>query len=149
MLLPLTMGLPIVTPQSLTGPQLLRAIREGAVTAVLGVPRLFEALCSGIEARAEAAGPFAALLFEANLSLSRWLRRCFGLRLGKLLLRPVHQQLGPPLRLMACGGAALASELAWKLEALLGGFGPQGNKTATGEKKKQSYGCNGGSYVRN
>ena len=118
MLLPLTMGLPIVTPQSLTGPQLLRAIREGAVTAVLGVPRLFEALCSGIEARAEAAGPFAALLFEANLSLSRWLRRRFGLRLGKLLLRPVHQQLGPQLRLMACGGAALASELAWKLEGL-------------------------------
>ena len=118
MLLPLAMGLPIVMPQSLTGPQMMRAIREGAVTAVLGVPRLFEALYSGIEARVESAGRIPELLFEANLSLSLWLRRWLGLRAGKLLFRPLHQQVGPQLRIMACGGAALDPKLAWKLEAL-------------------------------
>jgi long-chain acyl-CoA synthetase len=118
MLLPLAMGLPIVMPQSLTGPQMMRAIREGAVTAVVGVPRLFEALYSGIEARVESEGRIAELLFKANLSLSLWLRRGLGLRPGKLLLRPLHQQVGPQLRIMACGGATLDPELAWKLEAL-------------------------------
>ena len=38
MLLPLAMGLPIVMPQALTGPQMMRAIREGAVTASCGRP---------------------------------------------------------------------------------------------------------------
>jgi long-chain acyl-CoA synthetase len=118
MLLPLAMGLPIVMPQSLTGPQMMRAIREGAVTAVVGVPALFEALYSGIEARVESEGRIAELLFKANLRLSLWLRRWLGLRAGKLLLRPLHQQVGPQLRIMACGGATLDPELAWKLEAL-------------------------------
>ena len=118
MLLPLAMGLPIVMPQALTGPQMMRAIREGAVTAVVGVPRLFEALCSGIEARVESAGRIGALLFWTNLSFSLWLRHWLGLRIGKLLLRRLHQQVGPQLRIMACGGATLEPELAWKLEAL-------------------------------
>ncbi len=118
MLLPLASGLPIVMPHSLTGPQVMRAIREGTVTAVVGVPRLFEALYSGIEARVESAGRIADLLFKANLSLSVWLCRSLGLRPGKLLFRPLRQQVGPQLRIMACGGAALDPELAWKLEAL-------------------------------
>ena len=84
----------------------------------MGVPGLFEALYSGIEARVESAGRIAALLFKANLSLSLWLRRWLGLHLGKLLLRPLHQQVGPQLRIMACGGATLDPELAWKLEAI-------------------------------
>ena len=118
MLLPLAMGLPIVMPQALTGPQMMRAIREGAATGVVGVPGLFEALYSGIETRVESAGRIAALLFETNLSLSLWLRRWLGLNIGKLLLRPLHQQVGPQLRVMACGGATLDPKLAWKLEAI-------------------------------
>ena len=50
MLAPLAAGLPIVLPQSLTGPQLVRALREGEATLIVGVPRLYEALYSGIEA---------------------------------------------------------------------------------------------------
>jgi long-chain acyl-CoA synthetase len=118
MLLPLAMGLPIVMPQALTGPQLMRAIHEGAVTTVVGVPRLFEALCSGIEARVESTEHIRELLFKANLSFSLWLRHWLGLRAGKLLLRALHQQVGPQLRIMASGGATLDPELAWKLEAL-------------------------------
>jgi long-chain acyl-CoA synthetase len=118
MLLPLAMGLPIVMPQALTGPQMMRAIREGAVTTVVGAPRLFEALYSGIETRLESGGRIAALLFKANLNLNLRLRRWLGLRAGKLLLRPLHQQVGPRLRIMACGGAQLDLELAWKLEAI-------------------------------
>ncbi len=118
MLLPLMVGLPIVFPQSLTGPQLVRAIREGEVTAIVGVPRLYSALYAGIEERAASRGQIAAFLFKRSLGLSLWARRHLGLSLGKRLLRPLHEQFGAHLRLLASGGAALDPDLAWKLEAL-------------------------------
>lgn len=118
MLLPLTVGLPIVFPQSLTGPQLVRAIREGEVTAIVGVPRLYSALYAGIEERAASRGKIAALFFKRSLGLSLWARRHLRIYLGKRLLRPLHEQFGTHLRLLASGGAALDPDLAWKLEAL-------------------------------
>src|SRR6184192_677498 len=117
MLAPLELGVPIVIPAALTGPQFIRAIKEGQVTAVLGVPRLYAALVSGIEKRAHAQGPITRRMFDAATSASAWLRRHTGLRAGKLLLRRVHREFGPQLRAMASGGAALDEEIAWKLEA--------------------------------
>src|SRR2546429_3858872 len=57
MLAPLTMRLTIVIPQSLTGPQIIRALQEGEINVVIGVPRLYRALYSGIQARLQSAGP--------------------------------------------------------------------------------------------
>src|SRR5206468_4287069 len=44
MLAPLTRGLTMVIPQSLTGPQIIRALQEGEINVVIGVPRLYRAL---------------------------------------------------------------------------------------------------------
>jgi long-chain acyl-CoA synthetase len=85
---------------------------------LIGVPRLYRALAAGVRARAEGAGRLAAALFRAGAALSTWLRRRLGLRLGKLLLRPLHRQLGPRLRVLVSGGAALDPDLAWELEGL-------------------------------
>ena len=61
MLTPLAAGLPIVIPRSLTGPQLVRALREGEVSLIVGVPRLYSALYSGIEERARSGqAPFGS-----------------------------------------------------------------------------------------
>jgi long-chain acyl-CoA synthetase len=117
MLAPLSAGVPIVMPRSLTGPQMVRALREGEATLIVGVPRLYEALYAGIEERSRSGGRFAAGLFGAGVSLSTRLRRRLGLRVGKLLLRPVHRRFGPELRVVASGGAALNEELALKLES--------------------------------
>ena len=38
MLFPLASGLPIILPKALTGPDLLSALREGDVMAIIGVP---------------------------------------------------------------------------------------------------------------
>ena len=43
-LAPLALGLTIVLPHSLTGPQLVRALKEGEVSVIAGVPRLYTAL---------------------------------------------------------------------------------------------------------
>jgi long-chain acyl-CoA synthetase len=118
LLLPLTVGAPIVLPHALTGPEILRALREGSVTIVLGVPRLYRALDEGLEARIAAAGRVQRGMFRGLLATSLWLRRRTGVRAGKFLLRPLHRQLGPAVRIMASGGATLDAALAWKLEAL-------------------------------
>jgi long-chain acyl-CoA synthetase len=118
MLLPLSAGIPIILPQALTGAQLLRAVKEGEATIILGVPRLYRALYDGIVSRAASRGRLASLLFRASAGLSTVLRRHLGLSAGKSLLRPLHRELGPRLRVLASGGSALDPELAWKLEGL-------------------------------
>jgi long-chain acyl-CoA synthetase len=118
MLAPLMIGLTIVLPSSLTGPEIVRALNEGEVTLVVGVPRLYSALYAGIEERAKSGGGPAAAVFDASAGLSMWLRRRLGLHLGKTLLRPLHRQFGPKLRVLASGGSSLDPELAWKLEGL-------------------------------
>ena len=118
MLAPLRLGLPVIMPRSLTGPQILRALSEGQATLILGVPRLYRVLYEGIETGARSSGALAAAVFRASFGLSLWLRRRLGVRLGKLLLRPLHRRFGPTLRVLASGGSALDPELAWKLEGL-------------------------------
>lgn len=118
LLTPLARGLSIVLPHSLTGPQMIRALNEGGVTIVIGVPRLYRALVDGIMGKAEASGRIAKASFRLAMGISSCLRRRMGIRAGKSLLRPLHQQFGPRLRVVSSGGSPLDDELAWKLEAL-------------------------------
>src|SRR5438552_9075781 len=118
MLAPLALGLPLVLPFSLSGQQLLRALRQGEVTAIVGVPRLYSALYSGIESRVESSGWIARGLFSAFLATSGFVQKWLGFRVGKFLFRSLHKRFGDKLRLLASGGAALDPELASKLEAL-------------------------------
>ena len=118
MLTPLAAGLPIVLPRSLTGPQLVRALREGEATLIVGVPRLYGALYSGIEERAKSGGRLAATLFKSGVGLCVRLRRLTGLDVGRLPLRPLRRRFGPRLRVLASGGAALDPDLAARLEGL-------------------------------
>ena len=117
-LVPLAAGLTLVLPQSVVGPQIVRALREGRVTVIVGVPRLFSALYSGIQGRAQAYGRAAATLFETVLNMSAWVQEHSGVRPGKFIMRPVHTRFSPYLRLLTSGGAALDPGLARKLEAL-------------------------------
>ncbi len=118
LLLPLSLGLPVILPQSLTGPRIVEAIRGEKVTAVVGVPRLYSALYAGIEAQARARGWLAGMLFTACAGTSAWLRRRLGWRAGRWLLRPLHRQFGTQLRILACGGSQLDAALGYRLEGL-------------------------------
>jgi len=117
-LAPLTLGLTIVLPQSLTGPQLVRALKEGEVSVIVGVPRLYSALYSGIEERAKSGGKMAQALFGISAGLSTWIRRRTGLDAGRVVMRPLRERLGPELRIVASGGAPLDPDLAQKLEGM-------------------------------
>jgi long-chain acyl-CoA synthetase len=119
--------LPIILPHSLTGPQILRALRAGCVTAIVGVPRLYSALYDAIEQRVRQRGRAAVWLFYGLLRLSVMLRRKCGTGLGLCLFAPLRHRFAPQLRTLVYGGAALPSDLAWRLAGLgwqvAGGFG--------------------------
>lgn len=117
-LMPMWLGVPVVLPKGLTGPEIIRALRVGEVTALLGVPRLYRALFEGVEGRIQSQGRLAKAWFKASLALSLGLRKKMKLRAGKFLFYPLHRRIGPKMRVAASGGAALEAALAWKLEAL-------------------------------
>ncbi|MFW5636121.1 MAG: AMP-binding protein [Thermodesulfobacteriota bacterium] len=115
---PLAVGLTIVRPKSLTGPQVVHAIKEGGVTVVAGVPRLYKALYEGIASRFESGGRIAAGLFNGALSFCKTVLGRSGKNPGRYLFKPIHSRFGPDLRLLASGGSELKPELARNLQAL-------------------------------
>lgn len=127
LLAPFTLGLPIVLPHSLTGPQILRALREGAVTAIVGVPRLYSGLYDGIEQRVRRHGRLLSALFHALLTFSSLLIRYGNIRFGTRLFARLRAGVAPPLRTLVYGGSAMEPDLAWRLTGLgwqvAGGFG--------------------------
>ena len=118
MLMPLATGAAIVLPPGITGPEIVLALKAGRATALVGVPRLFDALVAGIRGRVAAKGPHARRLFGALLPLSTALARRFGWRVGKALFGSLHRQMAPQLRLLGCGGARLEPETEWALVGL-------------------------------
>src|SRR5262245_29374440 len=117
LLTPPSLGLPIVLPYMLTGPQLVRAIREARVTMIIGVPRLYSALLDGIQSRAAARGRVGSATFQSLLALSTALA-AVRIRIGKSAFGRLQEEMGPQLRVLASGGAALDPGLARKLEGL-------------------------------
>lgn len=127
LLTPLACGARLVFPEGVSGPPLRRALREGEVTTLVAVPRLHEALLAALEQRMKAGGPVATAGVRTLLFLSRTVRRWTGMRLGKLLLAPLHRAFAPRLRLLVSGGARLEPRVETGLEALgwevLSGYG--------------------------
>ncbi len=115
-LAPLFIGLSLVFPSALTGPQIARAVRDAQVSVIFGVPRLHRALVNGIREKAKARGAVAWTLFRAMLGVSRLGDR-LGLRLGKRLFGTIHRNLGGRVRIMASGGSPLEASLARDLRA--------------------------------
>jgi long-chain acyl-CoA synthetase len=114
----LHLGLTVVFPAALTGPQLMRAIREGEVSVILGVPRLYRALIDGIRRQIEQRGWLARQVMGRAWALSDWARRRWGRRWGLVLLKPLHRKMGGRLRVLASGGSQLDAEIAAQIRAL-------------------------------
>lgn len=113
---PLRMGLPVLLPQAVTGPELMRALKMGKATVLVAVPRLLRSMLSGIESKLES--KFAKFGFNALLNTSGLLHRTTGINIGKTLFAKVHKELSPSLRLLCSGGALLEEDLANKLSGL-------------------------------
>ncbi len=119
MLSPLAIGLPIILPRSLTGPDVLKALHEGRVTALVGVPRLYRALYEAIISQAkQTLGKRLGHAVERMIHFNGRLSQRNRFANVNVLLRPLRRQIGPELRVLASGGSPLDPELGWRLEGL-------------------------------
>jgi len=117
-LIPLALGAPIIMPYSLVGPQIVRALRDGRATIMLGVPRLYEAVWSALQDRVAQRGKLAVAMFNALLAAARFARERLNMNPGKRLFAKVHENIAPELRLMVSGGGPLDPELGRRIRAL-------------------------------
>ena len=118
LLAPLAIGAAVVLPAGITGPQIMRALRDQRCTIMIAVPRLYEAMLAGIERQIAGAPRLIGGALRGLLEFAVWVRRRLGRRIGKALFLPLHRRIGPALRLLASGGARLDPEVAWRLEGL-------------------------------
>ena len=117
-LAPLSAGACVVFPQSVSARHLQQALREPGISVIVGVPRLYAGILTGIDARVRQRGRFAFAAFRALERMSASLLRYLGWRLGRLVFRKLHHELAPDLRFMVSGGARLDAALTYRLESL-------------------------------
>ncbi len=110
-------GLPVILPESLTGPELMRAMNEGQATMLIAVPRLLRSLYTGIESKTHA-NKLGGWLFDALLKSCQTIEKVSTLRPGKLVFYPLRKKFSPSLKTLTSGGAPLDPDLALKLQAL-------------------------------
>lgn len=110
-LTPLSRGAQITYLEELSGEALARAIKNGHVTGMVGVPALWELLHRRIKTRlnerSEWIGSAADLLIRANA----WLRDKTPLNLGHFAFYPIHKGLGGRIRYLISGGSALSEKV--------------------------------------
>jgi long-chain acyl-CoA synthetase len=123
----LTIGTPLVLPGGTTGPLLMKALRDGDVTTIVGVPRLYDAIVAAIEARVASRNSAVRVGWRTLLRLAILVQRKTGLRIGRMFFGSIRSGIAPRLRILVSGGARLERETAEKLEAMgwvvLSGYG--------------------------
>lgn len=122
LLAPVVLGGCVVLPYSVLGPQIVRALRDGEATVILGVPRLYEALDAAIQGRLAERGARAQAIFGCLMRFARWTRARFGhqagSRVSRTLFAGLHRRMAPRLRMVVSGGAPLDPEIGGRLQAL-------------------------------
>jgi long-chain acyl-CoA synthetase len=117
LLVPLAHGAQITYLPELTGDAISAALKRGHVTAIVGVPALWDLLRRRLFQRFDDKSPvlggFMRVLAKANYEL----RNRAGFDVGQLLFLPVHEGFGGRIRYLISGGSALPGEV---LEAFTG-----------------------------
>lgn len=107
LLMPLATGASVTYLEERTPELIQRAFREAPVTAMIGVPAVWESLhrkiANSIDARPWLLRQVLELLFRGN----RLLRERYGVNVGRILFRPIHARFGGRLRYLVSGGAPL------------------------------------------
>jgi long-chain acyl-CoA synthetase len=115
-IVPVFVGATITFSPGLKAADIVLAIKERAVTIVVGVPRLFEAIRNGIISKIKDKKLISRPLILL-MHLCGFVRRRFDINAGKVIFKSVHRNFGT-LRFFASGGARLDPSVMNDLESL-------------------------------
>ncbi|HEV2762869.1 MAG TPA: AMP-binding protein, partial [Pyrinomonadaceae bacterium] len=117
-LTPLSRGTQITYLAELNGEELARAIRNGHVTGMVGVPALWEMLHRRIVNRLKENGEWVNTAAGALIRANSWLRDRTPFNLGQIVFRPIHTGMGGRIRYLISGGSAMNEKLKRDLHGL-------------------------------
>jgi long-chain acyl-CoA synthetase len=109
---PLSQGCEIVFGKSMAVSRLMKELKEGKITVMLGVPLLYNKLLDGIKKGIRAKGPIVAGFMKFLMGFSYLIKKIFKKNPGKFLFRQVLEQANIyTLRVAICGGGPLSSSV--------------------------------------
>lgn len=105
-------GAGVIYITELSSEEILRGLKEGQVTALTGVPRLWYLFHKKVFDNVRAQSKTVRWLFGAMLKTNGWLRDTLGINAGRLFFKRVHEAFGGHLRIAASGGSSFDAEVA-------------------------------------
>src|SRR5437870_4301859 len=106
-LTPLSRGAQITYLDELNSEHLAKAIRNGHVTGMVGVPALWELLHRRIKNRLHERGKWVGEGVDLLIKFNAWLRDKTPLNFGQVMFYPIHEGMGGRIRYFISGGSAL------------------------------------------
>ena len=110
-LMPFSRGATVTYIAELTGDELRSAMKNTRITALIGVPALWQLLDRRIQQNVDAASPATRFLFERLNAFNRELRKKTGINIGPTVFSEVHRSFGSQIRYMISGAAALPDDV--------------------------------------
>jgi long-chain acyl-CoA synthetase len=117
-LTPLSRGAQITYLPELTGDALARAIKNGHVTGMVGVPALWELLHRRIKNKLYERSDWIGKTADAMIKANAWLRDNTPLNFGPVAFYPIHEGLGGRIRYFISGGSALSEAIQKDFQGL-------------------------------
>ncbi|HEV7473647.1 MAG TPA: AMP-binding protein [Pyrinomonadaceae bacterium] len=117
-LTPLSRGAQITYLPELTGDALARAIKNGHVTGMVGVPALWELLHRRIKNKLYERSDWIGKTADAMIKANAWVRDRTPLNFGPIVFYPIHEGLGGRIRYFISGGSALSEAIQKDFQGL-------------------------------
>jgi len=117
-LTPLSRGAQITYLSELSSEHLAKAIKNGHVTGMVGVPALWELLHRRIKTRLHDRGKLVGETADLLIRFNAWLRDKTPLNFGQLLFYPIHEGMGGRVRYFISGGSALNEKVQRDFQGL-------------------------------
>src|SRR5262249_54578108 len=111
-------GAQITYLAELNSENLAKAIKNGHVTGMVGVPALWELLHRRIKNRLNDSGKWVGETADLLIKLNAWLRDRTPLNLRQVVFYPIHEGMGGRIRYFSSGGSALNEKVQRDFQGL-------------------------------
>lgn len=109
---PLSVGAEVVFGKTMAVTRMLKELKEGKITILLGVPLLFNKLLAGILKGIKDKGPVVNGIMHFLMGVSYLVKKVFKVNPGKRLFKAVLEKASiSTLRIAICGGGPLAASV--------------------------------------